>query len=428
MEQLVELPEKRKFLLAVSGGADSSVMAYLFHEIGYDFAIAHCNFHLRGEDSNRDMQLVEKMAYTLNVPVFIQEFDTLNLQKKSGLSVEMTARKLRYDWFSEIGQKYDYIVTAHQANDAAETMLLNLCRGTGLKGMISIPEKNGKIIRPMLGFTAEDIREYAQNQHIEYAVDYTNADETIKRNKIRHSIIPLLRELNPDLIHTFTRNRKIFGQQYAFYQQHINNIKNDLLKDKEHYFSIDIQKLYQQDDGQLLLYEILKDFNFNTDITEELFIHRNLQSGKQFRSTSHILVVNRYEWRIYPIQNIDNNNITIKSLAELKILFKVEHIINDGTLKFVNGNDSLYLPDDKLKFPLLLRNWQKGDYFCPLGGKGKQKLSDFFTDHKIDIIERQQVKLLCYQNDIIWIVGFRSDDRYKINPQNTNYYYKITLL
>lgn len=428
MAHLVGHPEEQIFLLAVSGGADSCVMTHLFYEAGYRFALAHCNFHLRGEDSNRDMQLVKEMAITLHIPVFIREFDTLSLQKNSGQSVEMLARQLRYDWFSEIGQDYDFLATAHQADDTAETMLLNLCRGTGLKGLTSIPEKNGKIIRPMLNFTAEEIREYAHNQRIMYAIDYTNADETIKRNKIRGSVIPLLRELNPDLIHTLTRDRTIFCQQYAFYQRHINILKEELLTSENHYFSISSPKLFQEQDSQLLLYEILKEFNFSTEVAEELFRNRNIQSGKRFRSTSHILVVNRLEWRIYSIQDVDNKGYTINSLVELKTFFKVEHFENEEELKFVKDNNSLYIADDKLTFPLLLRNWQKGDYFYPLGGKGKQKLSDFFTDHKIDIMEKQQVKLLCHQNDIIWIIGYRSDERYKLNPQHIDNCFKITLL
>ena len=213
LKRLVGEIDQYRYLLAVSGGADSSVLAHLFHSAGLNFAVAHCNFHLRGEDSNRDMCEVQSLAQSLNVPFFLKEFDTLALQKNSGRSVEMMARELRYDWFEEIGRDYDFIVTAHHANDAAETMLLNLCRGTGLKGVASIPEKNGKIIRPLLNFSASEIRTFAQKHNISYVFDYTNDDETIKRNRIRKSVIPILEELNPNLICTLSHNRKIFQKQ-----------------------------------------------------------------------------------------------------------------------------------------------------------------------------------------------------------------------
>ena len=204
----------KRYLLAVSGGADSTVMATLFHEAGLSFAIAHCNFHLRGADSDRDMRFVQQLAAQWQVPLYLQEFDTLTLQKNSGKSVEMVARELRYTWFSEIAGDYDFIVTAHQSTDAAETMLLNLCRGTGLKGLCGIPSKNGKIIRPMLVFTAEEIRQYAEDHHIAYVEDITNRDEEISRNRIRHLVIPQMETLNPQFVSTTATSRQILQRQY----------------------------------------------------------------------------------------------------------------------------------------------------------------------------------------------------------------------
>ena len=282
LERLVGEPGRQRYLLAISGGADSSVMAPLFHDAGYDFAIAHCNFHLRGEDSNADMRLVQDLAKTLEVPLFVKEFDTLALQKDSGLSVEMMARKLRYDWFEEIGGAYDYLVTAHHANDALETTLLNICRGTGLKGLASIPSENGKIIRPMLGFSAKEIRAYASSHHIEYAIDCTNADETIRRNRIRHSVVPQLEEINPNLIHTFTHNREILQRQLAFYQHSIEKIKKQVMTSKEDAFVVDASILENHPDKDVILYEILNDFGFNSSIVENL--GSELQSGRQFFS------------------------------------------------------------------------------------------------------------------------------------------------
>lgn len=426
MERLTKHPDTYKYLLAVSGGVDSSVMATLFHLAGYQFTIAHCNFHLRGEDSNRDMQLVQQMVNQWKVPIQIKEFDTLSVQKKSGLSIEMTARKLRYDWFEEAGKDFDYIVTAHQANDAAETMLLNLCRGTGLHGLTAIPEKNGKIIRPMLAFTADEIRNYARDNHIQYALDYTNADEQIKRNKIRGSVIPLLETLNPDLIHTLTRNRKIFQLQWTFMEHKLTEYRKLLLKCEKDCFSIDTELLGQQEDRHLILFELLQEFHFNATVVNTLCNPYSLQTGKEFVSPTHRLVVNRHQYLIYPMATPNQDGVVIHSQEELSKHFKVELLQNDGHIIFPKDNRTLFIAQDKLQFPIVLRSWKHGDYFYPLGGIGKQKLSDFFIDHKISKIEKSRIELFCIQNDIVWIVGYRSDDRYKIHPQYTRSYYKIS--
>ena len=206
---------RKSYLVAVSGGADSMVAATLFHEAGLNFAMAHCNFHLRGADSDRDMQFVQKIANQWQISLFLRVFDTLTIQKNSGKSVEMVARELRYTWFAEISSEYDHLVIAHHGTDAAETMLLNLTRGTGLKGLCGIPSVNGKIIRPMLIFTAQEIRKYAENHHIEYVEDYTNRDEQIARNRIRHSVIPQLETLNPQFLQTNARTRSLLQRQYA---------------------------------------------------------------------------------------------------------------------------------------------------------------------------------------------------------------------
>lgn len=426
MERLTGSPEKYRYLLAVSGGVDSSVMAALFRQAGYRFTVAHCNFHLRGEDSNRDMQLVRQMADDWRVPLLIKEFDTRAIQKDSGLSTEMIARKLRYDWFEETGRDFDYIVTAHQANDAAETMLLNLCRGTGLRGMRSIPERNGKIIRPMLTFTSAEIHRYAHDNHIRYTVDCTNADEKFKRNKIRRSVIPLLETLNPDLIHTLTQNRKIFRLQWDFLRHRMNEYRELLVKTENDNFVIDADLLRQQEDCNLILFELLREFNFNADTVNALCNHHEMQTGKEFVSATHRMTVDRHRYLICPLVHIDRNCTVFHSLQELAVIFKVELLQNDGNIIFPKGNDAFFIDRSRLQFPVTLRYWQHGDYFYPLGGTGRQKLSDFFIDHKISKMKKKQIPLLCIRDNIAWIVGYRSDNRYKIHPQDTRSYYKIS--
>ncbi len=425
LRRLVCEPREYTYLLAVSGGADSCVMAYLFHSAGCHFAIAHCNFHLRGEDSNRDMELVRTMADQLSAPLFLREFDTLSAQRGSGASIEMVARQQRYDWFEEVAREYDFIVTAHNANDVAETMLLNLCRGTGLKGLMSIPERNGKIIRPLLCFSSAEIREFARNKQIPFAVDYTNTDQKYHRNRIRCSVIPELEQLNPNLVETLSKDREIFAKQYRFYEKAVMAAKQDLIKEENNRFHVLRKRLDGYSDRSLLLYEILKDFSFPAEVSEQLLTPK--QTGRCFFSPTHVLTVNREEYIIQSLEQMEYSEILIPSLEELKHYFQVEYAIVNGPIEYPKDNNSLFLPLSKLVFPLLLRNWREGDYFYPLGGKGKRKLSDFFTDQKVDRYAKHQIKLLCSEGNIIWIVGMRSDQRYRIG-NNDREYYKISII
>ncbi len=414
----------KRYLVAVSGGADSMVMAALFHEAGLCFEIAHCNFHLRGADSDRDMQLVEKTAAEWHVPCHIREFDTLSLQKNSGKSVEMVARELRYDWFSTLLTDFDYLVTAHQSNDAAETQLLNLCRGTGLKGLCGIPPINGKIIRPMLPFTAAEIRQYADNHHIEYAIDYTNNDEQFVRNRIRHSVIPQLETINPQFLSTNARSRYILQQQYAYYQRHIDDDIRKMVVDDEGDIRIDRSLLYQNDNAELVLYEFLSGFGFAANISETIADNRHLQPGKQFFSESHILLVDRDYLIIQPRKKEIETVVDLYSLDDLQQYFIVEKIEYQKDMVFEKNPEILYLPKEKLVFPMQIRAWQHGDFFFPLGGKGRQKLSDFFTDHKIDRFTKENIRLLCIGDQIAWVIGWRSDERFKVKQPGEIYILK----
>ena len=409
----------KRYLLAVSGGADSTVMATLFHEAGLSFAIAHCNFHLRGADSDRDMRFVQQLAAQWQVPLYLQEFDTLTLQKNSGKSVEMVARELRYTWFSEIAGDYDFIATAHQSTDAAETMLLNLCRGTGLKGLCGIPSKNGKIIRPMLVFTAEEIRQYAENHHIAYVEDITNRDEEISRNRIRHSVIPQMETLNPQFVSTTATSRQILQRQYAYYQKHIAADIQKVVSEQNGQCRINRSKLAECDDLELVLYEILNEYGFPAIVSEKLSVNSFFQPGKQFFSDTHILLIDRDFLLIQPKANSEEACVNIVSQEELSQYFDIEEFEYQKDMVFEKNPDILYLPKDKLTFPLQIRSWRSGDYFYPLGTKGRQKLSDFFTDHKIDRFTKSKIRLLCSEDQIIWIIGWRSDERFKIQEKNT---------
>lgn len=424
LKAIVGDPLGGRYLLAVSGGMDSSVLAALFHRAGLPFAIAHCNFHLRGEDSNRDMRFVQEMAERFQVPCFVQEFDTLALQKESGASIEMIARELRYSWFEEIGREYDYIVTAHHADDAAETMLMNLCRGTGLKGMVGIPERNGKIIRPLLRMPRQKIQQYAEKENISFVVDYTNSDTNIKRNKIRHDVLPVLAEINPNLTETLSKNRDIFQIQYQFYEKQIERIKERIIQSNNGKYSISVKQLRSEENSRLILYEILKDFHFNAAIVDEL--SHAPQTGTTYHSGTHTLIVNRDEYLIQPYHESSDEKLVFHNLEELSAYFRVETVIRDQAFVFPKDNHSFFIPIEKLKYPVSVRHWQPGDYFHPLGCKGRQKVSDFFTDHKIDGFSKKSISMLCIGTDIVWIIGHRSDERYKVTEKD-NKFYKISI-
>lgn len=426
LQSLIENPFKKRFLLAVSGGVDSCVMAYLFHHHGLHFDVAHCNFHLREEESNQDMEFLKNIPYLKDVSLFIKEFDTIALQQDSGKSVEMIARDLRYEWFQELGKEYDYIATAHHADDNAETILLNLTRGTGLKGMTGIPAINGKIIRPLLPFPAEDILAFADQHPIEFRIDQSNYSEEFRRNKIRWQIIPKLKEINPNLIPTFTRNIGLFNAQYRFYQQKLQILKTGLLLKKDNEYLIPIQQLIDSGHSELLLHEILTDFNFHSDTIQNIANQLHTTPGKKFTSGTHILIKDRKYLIISEIKITNPLYIIIDHLSDLENLgFSVETLDYKEDLQFQRDPNTIYIDKNKVQFPLILRNWQEGDYFYPYGMKGKKKVSDLFTDEKIAIPQKHRIPLLCLQEEIVWIVGYKADRRFAIKSGETTQYYVI---
>ena len=423
IEHLVPHSQEKKYLLAVSGGADSSVMAWLFHHCGFVFAIAHCNFHLRGEESDKDMLLVREMAEKYRVQYFEKEFDTLNYQKDHGLSLEMAARELRYQWFAQISTGFDYVVTAHNANDNAETFLLNMTRGTGLKGLTGIPEKTDMLLRPLLHFSSAQIRRFAAEKGIVYRNDATNASEAFQRNKIRHSVLPKLEELNPDLISTFSRNIDLLRRQYRFYQQQVDKVKSTLVSEEGNTVRISIAYLGECEDPALVLYEILKDYAFNVSTVEQILDSLDEASGKLFYSSHYQVLKDRKYLIINPIESVQAEEKSIKKIEDLETWgFTVEESVLGEWPEFDSNPNVLYVDAKKLVFPLTLRHWHEGDRFCPFGMRGSKKLSDFFIDQKINLLEKQNVPVLCSADKIVWLVGLRSDDRFKIDHQTKNYY------
>ena len=414
-----------RFLLAVSGGRDSVALAHLFASCKLNFDITHCNFHLRGEESNKEMNFVKDLPFLTSQKVFVKEFDTLSIQQESGKSIEMVARELRYHWFEKIGKDYDYIVTAHHANDNAETVLMNLMRGTGLRGMCGIPQKNGKIIRPLLRFSSSEIERYAREQKVGFCTDSSNLTNDYLRNKIRHHIIPEMEKINPKFVETFTKNSVLFQQQVQFFDAKIQQFKNQLLKKTDNRITIEIDELIKTEHQSVVLFEILNPFGFNADEVKNILKSINATSGKHFLSDTHILIKDRTHFIIEKKETKKEEPIFINSIEELENNgFTVEKKQNNLGRKIIKNNNILYVDADKIIFPLTIRKWEKGDFFYPFGMKTKKKLSDFFTDLKIDILEKQRIRLLCMNGQIVWIINHRADDRFRIE-ENTKYYYEI---
>jgi tRNA(Ile)-lysidine synthase len=418
--------ESTRFLLAVSGGRDSVVLAHLFANCGLNFDIAHCNFHLRGEESNKEMFFVQNLSFLTTQKVFVTAFDTIAIQQKSGKSIEMVARELRYQWFEKLGEHYDYIVTAHHANDNAETLLMNLLRGTGLRGMCGIPPKNGKIIRPLLRFSNSEIERYVRERDLNFCVDSSNLTDEFLRNKIRHHIIPELEKINPNFIEIFSRNSNLFLQQTKFFDAHIQQYKNQLFEETKDRIFIAIDVLKNNENRSLILYEMLTPFGFNADDIENILKSIDASPGKQFLSDTHILIKDRTHFIIEKKKAKNDEDIIINTIEELESYgFLVEKIPYSLDFKATKISNVIYIDSQKLTFPLIIRSWEKGDSFYPFGMKTKKKLSDFFTDLKIDLLAKQKVRLLCSDNQIVWVINYRADDRFKIDAE-TEYYYKIT--
>ncbi|MDR2972830.1 MAG: tRNA lysidine(34) synthetase TilS [Bacteroidales bacterium] len=417
--------QSARFLLAVSGGRDSIVLAHLFTKCNLFFDIAHCNFHLRGEESDKEMVFVQNIPFLSSQKVFVKEFDTFAIQKNSGKSIEMIARELRYQWFEEIGEDYYYLVTAHHANDNAETILINLLRGTGLRGMQGIAPKNGKIIRPLLKFPSYLIEKYCIEQDLEFCLDSSNLKDEFLRNKIRHNIIPELEKIKPNFIDTFTKNCSTFKQQTQFLDSQIQHYKNQIWIEKDNRITINIDALKDTPFYSIILFEILNPLGFNSDDVENILKSCDSHSGKRFLSHTYSLVKDRNSLVIEMIEEKNEDEIIIHSIEEFeKYGFIIKKKRNNSNLN-ITANPKLILIDvAKLIFPLSIRSWKKGDSFYPFGMKTKKKLSNFFTDLKIDIFKKQKIRILCSNNEIVWIINYRADNRFRVD-EHTEWYYEL---
>ena len=418
--------KKSRLLLAISGGLDSVALAHLCYKSKLNIAFAHCNFNLRGSESDADENFVLQLAEDLDVEVFIESFDTHTFAQEHKLSTQMAARELRYEWFSDLSHQlqFDYILTAHHADDNLETFLINLNRGTGLDGLIGIPERNNNIVRPLLTFTRDAINSYALNAKMQWREDSSNAETKYLRNKLRHEVIPILKGINPQLLKNFQNtqlhlqdSKQIIEDAIAKIQKKIVTVDNGVLKLK-------IKTLKKTSHPKAYLYELLKDFNFNA--WNDVLALLDAQSGKQVFSETHRLIKDR---KHLLLTEVNSETPKVFSIAEsetqlespLGLLF-----FDEADAIFGKRKEVIHVDRDLLSFPLTLRQWQEGDCFYPLGMKGKKKLSKYFKDEKLSLIDKENVWLLCSNNDIVWILNRRADNRFKVT-EKTKHILKIEL-
>lgn len=422
--------KKDSLLLAISGGIDSVVLAHLLKRSGFNFALAHCNFNLRGKDSKADETFCKALAKKTGVKFYSQQFDTAAYCKENKVSIQMAARELRYAWFNELikKNKFTHLVTAHHANDVVETVFINLCRGTGIKGLKGIPEKAGNVVRPLLNFTKEEINTFAKKEKIKFRLDKSNLEDKYERNLLRLEVIPKLKNLHPALEQTMLNNIANFKAEAEIVNDFLAEKTKQLISEKGDQVLIDKNKLKKEKHLNTILHYILETFGFNASQIND--IKTNItgkgESGKLFFTSNFTLTIDRDY--IFIKQGINHNPeaISISSFDELK---KSVHLKLKEINKFeITKNNELILEKDKLIFPLLIRAKKTGDRFRPLGMKGFKLISDFLKDLKLNAFEKEKCLILENGNgEIIWVIGYRSDDRYKVTGKE-NKLLKITII
>lgn len=419
-------------MLAVSGGMDSMAMAELFHRADYNFAIAHCNFKLRAAESDEDERFVKEAAKRFGVQCYTRTFDTAAIANTRGISTQMAARDLRYAFFEEVASEYlfDHIATAHHLDDQTETFFINLARGCGIGGLHGIKLRHGKIIRPLMYTHRVDIEDFVRSNGIAYRTDSSNQSTHYQRNKIRHQLIPILREINPGFDAEMAANISRLRDTEKIFRAYIEMARSEAMEHIDDVAYLDIKKLMELDPLPAFLYEFLSPYGFKSDDAENIIAAMGAGSGKTFYSLTHQLLIDRKKIIIsglpddrpeqsYQIGSED------KTLEEPLKLSASVHKKKEFSISAAENMASLDLA--KLKFPLTLRRWKKGDSFIPLGMHNRKKLSDFFIDEKYSLLDKQQAWLLCSGDDIAWIVGKRIDDRFKITPE-TELVYLLKLL
>ncbi len=411
-----------KVLAAVSGGIDSMVMLHLLHAVGADCAVAHCNFNLRGDESDGDEFFVKEKTAGYGFELHVGSFDTIGYAGEKDLSIQMAARELRYGWFEELSVQhgYDIIAIAHNRDDRIETLFINLARGTGIHGLTGIKPRNGKLIRPLLFASREDIIAYAKINNIVFREDSSNKTDKYVRNYIRHHVIPGLERFFPGMQQTIDRNIEYFSGIEAIYNEALIRFMKEIVHKKNGLVYIDLQALFLSPSPVTLLYEILNPFGFSNAVATDVLNDATYPSGRQFFSDTHRLLYDRKTLVVQMLEKEKPQEYLIDhhiSHIDIPICLNIEMFDRYPGFKPDTQRDIACLDFHKLQFPLLLRKWEHGDAFRPLGMTNMKKLSDFFIDQKLSLIEKEQCWVLASAGQIVWIVGLRIDDRFKITDE-----------
>ncbi|MCK9219031.1 MAG: tRNA lysidine(34) synthetase TilS [Bacteroidales bacterium] len=414
-----------RILLAVSGGIDSVVMAELFYRAKFAFGIAHCNFGLRGTESDNDEHFVTELASKYNVPCYIQKFDTNGYAHEKGISIQMAARELRYEWFETIRKKeiFDFIATAHHLDDQIETFFINLIRGTGISGLHGIPVRNGNIIRPLLFAYRKQIAEFAFANNIQYHNDSSNASTKYLRNKIRHDLLPAITTMNPDFSANLTATIGRIRDMELIANKTISDWRNKVMKEEGQNFIINVPAFLHSEPLDTLAWELLTPFGFNKNQVINIVHLIEKGSGTQFFSPTHRLIKNRQQLIIQPLPDKEEEkhfliqDFTLKKTLKCPISLTLKKINDPSYYDIPTSNDTASIDYEKITFPLILRKWDPGDIFYPFGMNQKKKLSDFFIDHKFSLPDKESCWLICSGKEIIWVVGHRPDHRFRITKK-----------
>lgn len=408
-----------RVLLAVSGGVDSVVMAHLFAETDFDCAIAHCNFQLRGEDSDADEAFVRNLAAQLEMPVYVERFDVDREMKEKGISLQMAARDLRYEWFSTlaVGHSFDAIATAHNLNDSVETFFLNLARGTGIRGLTGIPLRNENIIRPLLFASRKEIEAYATSNSLAFREDSSNRETKYQRNKIRHDVIPIMEQINPAFVQTMAENMKRMVELRELVEVNVDDLRQEIFQRTRAEIRIDTGRLMKLEPLGTWMYELFSPFGFTKPQCKDIEGFLQSDSGKRFLSPTHQLYKDRDQLIMVESKTDSFERFyldTPEKHSSLPFSMDIEVMDRNELKKIPNDKNTACLDIDEILFPLTIRRWQHGDYFYPLGMDQIKKLSDFFVDEKVPVPMKERTWILATGKKIVWIMGHRIDNRFRI--------------
>lgn len=417
------IPNNTKVIVGLSGGMDSMVLLDILILLGYRCTAAHCNFHLRGEESDRDENFVKKWCKSIDIPFTSINFDTKQYAVDRKISIEMAARELRYNWFETLRRHHqaDFIAVAHHKDDSVETVLLNLIRGTGIKGLTGISPKNGYIVRPLLGISRSEIEKYISERDIPYVTDSTNNEDLYLRNALRLNVLPILEKLNPSVKDTIYRTSKNVTEAEKVYSDSIQKAIKKAFNDNK----IDINVLKHTASPRSVLFELLTPYNFTPSTIEDISESINSISGKIFFSERGSYSENK-KYKLIKDRNFflfeevkekceeDETYSIEEGIREINspINLKIKELRAPVEIKY--NRHFLYVDAEKIKYPLKLRKWRTGDWFIPFGMRGRKKLSDYFTDRKFSLKDKDDAWILTSSEDIVWIVGERNDDRFRI--------------